>query len=94
MKTTKVLKTFVVWYVMSKALLPIEQKQVLFYDDEVTAVRMDNGSIYVPIRPICDRLGIAWTAQRQRILRDAVLSEELIPVIVTITGTVQQVETL
>jgi hypothetical protein len=79
---------------MSKELVPTEQKQVLFYDDEVTAVRMTDGSVYVPVRPICDRLGIAWPAQRLRILRDAVLAEELTPVIVTITGTGQQVETL
>ena len=47
-----------------------------------------------PFDPICDFLGVAWTAQRQRILRDPVLSEELTPVIVTITGTGQEVETL
>ena len=32
-------KTFVVWSVMSKALIPIEQKQVLFYDDERITLR-------------------------------------------------------
>lgn len=79
------------------ALVPTEQRQVAFYDDEVTAVFVEeNGekTIYVPIRPLCNFLGIAWTAQRQRILRDPVLSEEMRPVIVTITGTGQEVETL
>ncbi len=75
-------------------LVPFEQKTVLFYEDEVTAVRMEDGSVYVPIRPLCDRLGIAWTAQRRRILDNPVLSEELTPVIITITGTGQQVESL
>lgn len=84
---------------MSKeqALVPVDQRQVTFYDDELTAVFVrDDGqeTVYVPIRPLCDFLGIAWTAQRQRILRDPVLSEEMRPVIVTITGTGQKVETL
>lgn len=80
-----------------KELVPVEQKQVDFYDDKITAVMVEEASrqqVYIPIRPICDFLGVAWTAQRQRILRDPVLSEELTPVIVTITGTGQEVETL
>jgi ferritin-like metal-binding protein YciE len=80
-----------------KALVPVEQKKVIFYDDEITAVVIQTKvrqEVFVPIRPICAFLGVAWTAQRQRILRDPVLSEELTPVIVTITGTGQQVESL
>ena len=69
---------------MSKALVPTEQKQVLFYDDEVTAVLVGD-SVYVPIRPICDYLGVDWSAQLQRARRDAVLSEELSGVGVTPT---------
>ena len=69
---------------MSKALLPIEQKQVLFYDDEVTAVRMDNGSIYVPIRPLCDYLGVSWQGQHRRIMDDAVLSDTVMSVNITL----------
>lgn len=79
------------------ALEPIEQREVPFYEDDVTAVlvQSDEGEqVLIPIRPLCDRLGIAWSAQRQRILRDPVLSEEMTPVIVTITGTGQKVETL
>ena len=80
-----------------KALVPVEQKQVVFYDDKITAVMVEGATsqhVFIPIRPICDFLGVAWTAQRQRILRDPVLSDELTPVIVTITGTGQEVETL
>ncbi|MFZ1395305.1 MAG: phage antirepressor N-terminal domain-containing protein, partial [Candidatus Promineifilaceae bacterium] len=72
-------------------LQPTEQKTVLFRDDEITAV-IANGRVYVPLRTICNNLGVAWSAQRQRILRDPVLAEEMTPVIVTITGTGQQVE--
>ncbi len=67
-------------------LVVVEQKTVAFYDDDIIAVQTESGDVYVPIRPICDLLGIAWSAQRLRINRDPVLSEDLIPVIVTITG--------
>lgn len=71
-----------------KALVSIEQKQVVFYDDEITAVLVRLGNetkIYVPIRPICDFLGVSWTGQRRRIKRDIVLSEEIRSVNVTFT---------
>ena len=59
------------------ALIPVEQKSVLFYDDAIIAIAVDTPDagrkIYVPIRPICDLLGIAWSPQRLRILRDPVL---------------------
>jgi hypothetical protein len=70
------------------ALVPIEQKQVVFYDDEITAVLVqieDDEKVYVPVRPICDFLGVTWTGQRRRINRDAVLSEEMRSVNVTFT---------
>lgn len=60
------------------ALVPMEQKQVIFYEDKITAVLIEAGGrqeIYVPIRQICDYLGLAFAGQRTRINRDAVLSE-------------------
>ena len=66
-------------------LIPIEQKQVMFYEDEVTAVRMADGSVYVPIRPLCDYLGLDWSGQLQRLRRDPVLSEALSGVVITPT---------
>ncbi|MCP5095981.1 MAG: hypothetical protein GY943_10545, partial [Chloroflexi bacterium] len=60
---------------MSKeALMPVEQKTVVFYDDQVVAVRLEDGRIMVPVRPLCKALGIDYAAQRQRVLRDVVLS--------------------
>lgn len=67
------------------ALQPVEQKLVLFYEDEITAVRTKNNMIYIPIRPICDFLGVAWDPQRRRINRDPVLSEEVKGVTVMVT---------
>jgi hypothetical protein len=32
---------------------------------------------YVPVRPICESLGLSWGSQRNRIYRDEVLREEL-----------------
>ncbi len=56
------------------ALNPIEQKEVSFYDDQLTAVRADDGQIYVAIRHMCESLGIDDNAQQQRIRRHTVLS--------------------
>ena len=63
----------------------MEQKQVLFYEDEVTAVRMSDGAVYVPIRPLCDYLGVGWSGQYERLQRDPVLSEIMVSVRVTRT---------
>ena len=68
-----------------KALVPIEQKIVEFYEDEITAARLANGEVFVPIRPICDNLGVTLAGQRERINRDPVLSEEVTSVSVTLT---------
>lgn len=65
------------------AVQPAEQKTVLFYDDEITAVRLQDGRIFVPVKPICDLLGVDWSAQRQRINRDPILSEVVNGVVVT-----------
>lgn len=67
-----------------KTLVPVEQKIVEFYEDQVTAVRLDNGAVFVPVRPICDNLGVTWSPQLRLINRDPVLSEEATSVTVTV----------
>lgn len=52
----------------------VEQREVGFYGDQVVAVRVENDDVYVPIKPICDILGLNWAGQQQRITRDEVLS--------------------
>ncbi len=69
----------------SKSLVPVEQKQVEFYKDTVMAVRLADGGVYVPIKPICDNLGVTLAGQRERINRDPVLSEIVTSVSVTLT---------
>jgi hypothetical protein len=76
------------------SLVPVEQRTVEFYEDRVTAIRVAGGDVFVAVRSICDNLGVAWSSQRRRILRDPVLVDELRPVTVTVTGTGQQVDTL
>ena len=69
-------------------LIPVEQKQVLFYEDEITAVRVTEAGrpvVYVPLRPICDYLGVSWSGQRDRTVRDPVLKTEVRGVRVTRT---------
>jgi hypothetical protein len=68
-----------------KALVPIDQRTVLFYDDELVAVKVEDGTVYVPVRPICDYLGVDWSGQYRRINRDPVLSEEAMSVAITAT---------
>ncbi len=67
------------------ALVPIEQRTVEFYDDEITAVLAEDGTVYVPVRPICELIGVDWNGQRRRINRDPVLSAETVSVDVTST---------
>lgn len=66
-------------------LVPVEQRTVAFYDDELVAVLADNGQVYVPLRPISDYLGLSWSGQYERINRDPVLSDEVRSVRVTRT---------
>lgn len=72
-----------------EVLIPEDEKAITFYGDEVIGalVRMDDEArVYVPLRPLCDYLGISWSAQYERIQRDEVLSEEVRFVRVTRTN--------
>lgn len=75
----------------STALVPIEEKEVDFYGDTIVAVLVDveekeQPEIYVPVRPIVDYLGLAWSGQYERIQRDPVLSDVMRFVRVTRTN--------
>ncbi len=58
-----------------EGLIPIEEKTIVFYDDELQAARLESGEIFVPVRRLCDNLGLDWSGQRQRINRHPVLKE-------------------
>jgi hypothetical protein len=60
----------------ARALVPVDQRRVvLMEDNEVLAVRAEDGAIYLPLRPICESLGLSYRPQRRRIQRDASLEE-------------------
>lgn len=74
----------------SKALVPIEEKHVDFYGDNIPAVLVQvdeegDNLVYVPLRPLCDFLGLNWSAQTRRLRRDAVLTDMASTVAVTAT---------
>ncbi len=60
---------------MSKTFTVIEQKEVTFYDDQITAVRANDGHIYVSIRHMCNGLGLNDRSQRRRIQNHTVLKK-------------------
>lgn len=64
----------------SKDLVPVEQREIAFYEDQLTAVLTADNQIYVPLRPICSFLGVQWSAQSKRIKRDPVLSDVTVSV--------------
>jgi hypothetical protein len=66
-------------------LVIVEQRHIKFYDDEIIAVRVEDGTVYVPVRPICNLLGIRWGSQYERIQRDPILAEMTRGVLVTRT---------
>jgi hypothetical protein len=65
----------------------VEEKTIVFYEDELIAVKMRDGTIHVPVRRLCDNLGVDWSAQRQRIMRDEVLEQAINSVVITTTQT-------
>lgn len=60
-----------------RALQPIEQKEVEFYGDDLTAVRAEDGHVYVVMAHMCDALGIDTQGQARRIRRHTILSNGL-----------------
>ncbi len=50
----------------------IVQRSVDFHGDRLVVIQQD-GIEYTPAKPVCDRFGIDWEGQRQRIARDEVL---------------------
>ncbi len=73
-------------------LAPIEQREIEFYSDRIVAVLVDvpgreQPEVFVPVRPLCEFLGVDWSGQRQRIMRDPVLS--MVVRIVGITPTIR-----
>ena len=74
-----------------KPIEPQEIVEVPFHGEQVLAAVVDperplGKGLYVPIRPLCEGLGLNWAGQQQRIRRDAVLSRHAEIVCVTHTN--------
>lgn len=70
-------------------LNPIDTRTVDFYGDQILAMLVpiqDQQEIYVPLRPLCEYLGLNWSGQLQRLRRDEVLGPALQFVCVTHTN--------
>ncbi len=65
------------------ALVPQRQRTVDFYGDEIPVAQAEDGTLYVALRPITDFLGLAFSPQRRRVLRDDVLAERRRSVLMT-----------
>ncbi len=64
-----------------------------FHGADIIAIEKD-GEILVPVKRICENLGVDWDSQRQRINRDSVLSEGASVTPVPTEGGSQQLLTL
>ena len=60
---------------MKNTIQTIEQKSVIFYDDELLAVRSKDGQIYVSFRHLCDSFGLDRRSQLRKIRDHEILSE-------------------
>jgi len=60
---------------INRSLQVVEQKTVGFYEDELVAIRVSDGHIYVSLRHLCSALGVDAQAQTRRIQRQSVLEK-------------------
>jgi hypothetical protein len=71
-------------------LIPVEERTLLFYGDNLVAFEVLEGEqpkVYVPLKLINDHLGLSWAGQFERVKRDPVLSEVVQGIRVTRTAT-------
>lgn len=71
------------------SIVPVGERTIEFYGDEIVAALVEHEGeepkVYVPLRPLCDYLGLDWSAQLKRTRRDEVLRDYLISVVITTT---------
>lgn len=67
----------------TQAIIPVQQHTVDFYGDRLPAGQLADGTVLVPLRPICEALGLDWSSQAKRLNRDEVLHAARTVVIMT-----------
>ena len=60
-----------------QALSVTEQRQIEVLGDHLLATRVDDGTIYLPVRALCESLGLDRAAQVRRIKRDEAMQQDL-----------------
>lgn len=65
--------------------------QVIPFKGDALLATQEAGNVLVALRPICRALGLDWHAQRQRIHRDAILSQGAVMITSPTDGGVQEV---
>ena len=71
------------------ALVSSTVRVVDFYGDSIRGLIVATDvqpTVYVPLRPLCDYLGLDWSAQYRRLHRDPVLRDVIQPVAIMATG--------
>jgi hypothetical protein len=61
----------------AQPVLVKDQRQIEVLGDRLLATRVEDGSIYLPVRALCDSLGLDRAAQVRRIKRDEAMQEDL-----------------
>jgi len=67
----------------TRAVRPARERTVDFYGDPILVAQSENGTLYVALRPLTDFLGLDFSSQRHRVLRDEVLAERITAVLMT-----------
>jgi hypothetical protein len=61
----------------AQPVLVKDQRQIEVLGDRLLATRVEDGSIFLPVRALCDSLGLDRAAQVRRIKRDEAMQEDL-----------------
>src|SRR5689334_3252186 len=75
-------------------LIPIEQANIIFYDQEIVAVRLPDGRIAAALASMCDALRLLTRGQARRIRADPIIADHLLPARVETAGGPQTMDVL
>ncbi len=67
----------------TQALIPITEREVDFYGDNIPVAQIADGELFVPLRPLVEFLGLDRSSQRKRIQRDPVMRDKVRQVKIT-----------
>jgi hypothetical protein len=63
---------------------------IQFHEDTLTVIERDDGQVFVAIKPICETLGLDWSAQLHRIKANEVLAEGMVTMTIPSQGGPQE----